>query len=587
MKKLGASIAASAILATALWAALGDSTPAPATPPGPATEAGPGPGACTFTEGQTMAFRVESSVVAYDDQGHRHPESDHFAAVMSSSVQRVFPGGATLTTAFSGVSLHQSLAEDDRVEQPITDTFTVDIAPDCHIQSYHFPKHWSEATRRLVTGVVSNRDLVLQAGATWTAKQEDAMGTYQSRYQREGSSIRRDKLFYEQGELESFGMKLRLDGATAEASFGPSGLERLQGTERIQMLVGKEIRADLEQTYRFIRNDAAFRAPAPAEQLLAADAFGQEAGTRQRPEVPTELAEARALFAQLAPGLSALNVANAHVLAALVAEHPSLLRELADLLDGDELDAAARSSVFWILELAGTDGARKELVEWLDGERPGDRMRAAVALSGADPSLETGRLLAEMHASDPDPSAASTSLMAMGSLAAEGDEELQGFVRETVHGALEDASNAQEQIGAIDAMANAADPSFLEPLRDQLSDPNPRVRRHAARAMSRLGNDARGDIMDGLAREEDARSAQWMAASLREMGPPRADELPWATTQLDTGSKGVRAELIHWLGGAKTPAAKALLAQQYRSEPSVELRRLIGTFLPASALQGS
>ncbi|MEM9876402.1 MAG: HEAT repeat domain-containing protein [Myxococcota bacterium] len=590
MKKLGASVATSAIAITALWASLGDSTPASSSPPGPVVvAAGPGPRACDFTPGQTMAFRIDNTVVARDAQGHVQPETDRFAAVLSSEVRDLEADRATLVSAFSDVALRQTLAApSERVAQPVTDAFAFDVAPDCRVLGFRFPRHWSEATRRLVTSIVSARDVAVATGATWTTEQTDGVGPYVAGYTRQGPVVRRTKQFYAQDDFASFGMELAIVAATTEATFGVSGLERVTGTERIRISVGGALRADLEQSYRHLRDDGAFRRPGPAPALLAADAFGPEEGTRHLPPVPADLVSARALYAQLVEGLATLHIEDAYALAALATEHPALLRALADRLHRDEDDDEARSAVFWILEIVGTEDARAALVTWLDGDDRRDRMRAAIALAGAgEASLETATMLAAFAADDADDVASASGLMAMGRLALRGDEEVRAFVGDHLRGSLDEATTPQQRIGAIDAMANAADPTFLDPLREHLGSDDPRVRRHAARALGRLGADGRSDLIEGLAQEDDARTAAWMAASLRDLGPPQAHEVPWASSQLEVGAEGARAELIRWLGAAKTPEANAALAHQFRVESSTKLRRLIGTFLPASALRGS
>ncbi len=590
MKRITAGVLTSAtvLYAAAAYFVLAPTSPTPSDSPS-ASQAGGTPSGCAFEAGSTLAYDLSSTVSARDEDGHLHPESDAFSAVVSAHVVSSDAERASLQVALSQVQLRQDLAQpEDRVLQPLSDTFEIDVAPSCRILELRFPQGWSDPAERLVTATLRAHEHVLRPDSTWEVDQTDTLGRYRAHYTREEGEVRRRKVhYYDDDGLAAFGMTLLVPHASASASFGAEGLLRSEIRERIQIRVGDETRADLDQRSRLVRDDSKYRAPAAAASLAVADtSVVERAAGATLPRAPAQLAEARAIYEELAAALDPFTISQARSLAALIAAYPSLADDLVGRLEGDALGEVARSSIFWALELAATDHARAHLTALVDAPRTNDRIRAAVALSGAAPTLEVGQRLLEMHREDAESSARTAGLLALGVVGAKGDPEAQRFARENISAAFEGAENTGDRLAALAAMGNTGDPEFMPQLSESLSAEDPRVRGKAAEAMRNLGDEARPHLQAALEAEVEPRAAKSVAQTLREIGPPRRDDLDWAAERLDDApSVAVRGELIAWLGADPSAEGSTILAERFHSEPSSELRQLIGRYVPASELR--
>ncbi|WP_106093850.1 HEAT repeat domain-containing protein [Enhygromyxa salina] len=536
-----------------------------------------------------MAYDLSSTVSARGQDGALHPETDEFSAVVSAHVVAASEARASLQIALSEVELRQNLAQpEDRIHQPLGDTFEIDVAPSCRIVEFRFPQDWSDAAQRLVAGALRTHEHVLQSDATWEVDQTDTLGRYRAQYTRTDNAVSRRKvLYYDDNGLAAFGMKILVPHASARASFDAEGIVRSDVRERVQIRVGSETRADLDQRSLLVRDDSKYQAPAAAEVLAVADPFVvHEAGTPALPKAPASLAEARALYEALAAVLDPFTVSQARSLAGLIAAYPSLADDLVARLEGDELGEVARSSIFWALELAATDHARAHLTSLVDSPRPNDRIRAAVALSAVAPTLEVGQRLLDMYYEDLQPTAATAGLLALGVVGANGDESAQRFARESIGAAFEDAQTHGQTLAALSAMGNTGDPEFMPQLAMSLHDEDPSVRGKAAEAMRHLGDDARPHLQAALEIEVEPGAAKSVMRTLREIGPPRRDDLGWAAERLDAApSIAVRGELIAWLAADPTAEGSAILIDRFHTEPSSALRQLIGRYVPASELR--
>jgi len=590
MKPVSLGVVGSAILlyGAAAYFVLAPTTPAP-TPSPSASQAGGGPVGCTFEQGSTVAYDLTSTVSARDEDGTLHPGTDELSAVVSAHVVSIGEDRTSLQVALSQVQLRQRLAQpEDRVRQPLGETFEIDVAPTCRIVEFRFPQGWSDPAQRLVAAALRTHEQVLRSDPTWEADQTDAMGRYRAQYTREDMTVTRRKvMYYDDDGLAAFGVKLLVPHASARATFDAKGILRSDVRERVQIRAGEETRADLDLRSLLIRDDSKYQTPAAVEHLAVADPFIVEQGTHgSLPQAPSDLEQARDLYEELAAVLDPFTLSQARSVAGLIAAHPSLADDLVARLEGDELGEVARSSIFWTLELAATDHARAHLTSLVGSPLTNDRIRAAVALSGAAPTIEVGRHLLQMYNEDSEPTAATAGLLALGVVGAKGDESAQRFARESIGAAFNDAQTHRETLAALAAMGNTGDPEFMPQLAQSLHDDNPSVRGKAAEAMRHLGDDARPHLQAALEVEVEPKTAKSVMHTLREIGPPRPDDLGWAAQRLEAASSvAVRGELITWLAANQTAESSTILVERFHAEPSSELRQLIGRYVPASELR--
>ncbi len=592
MTRFGAGVLATLLVLTAVglqWTTVLTSIFARA-PEGSDHASGPGRFAvagCPYVVGRGLGFAFESTVVARGSEGEVLASPDRFSGVLSLRAVRVGGGRAELEAALSGVELSQGMAKPGtEIAHGLTDGFGLDVSSqDCRILAFRLPEAWSASGQRLVANLLRGHEYVLGTGTTWASEQQDGMGPHRASYERrtDGGIVRR-KLFYRQEGLETFGLVIELVASEHIARFGLDGLlTRSTGHERVRLKSGGALAADLEEISSLRRDDALFRAPSLGA-IARVDPFAPaEDGAGRLPDAPADLDEARMRFESALAGLEGMSVADARRLAGLLAAHSALVGALAERLH--EWSEDQRASAFWALELAATDAAKAVLTELLDAPMPNDRIRATIALSGAgEPTVEVGQALVDLHARATEPRLATAALLAVGSLASEGDEAVRGLVRETLGAALSEAISGAETRAALDAVGNAGDPALLGPVSEAMLDEDPRTRAHAADALRRMGAPASALLQAALEDEKDREAALAMARSLREIGPPNAASVAWAEGQLGRSNPDTRAELIRWLGASASPEARAALARRFRVETSGPLKQLIGRFLPPSAL---
>ncbi|MGF1508360.1 MAG: HEAT repeat domain-containing protein [Myxococcota bacterium] len=587
MKLFVAFIASSLLLCLSYFALVPLGPQIEVRPMRPVFEARPNLG-CRFRPGDTRAYEVRSSVRAWGLDGEATGEVDRFSAILSLRVETAKDDRSTLRAALTEVVLHQQLSlPDQHVTHPVTESFEFDVVEDCRIVAWRFPSRWSDPARLLVAGVLLAHEYVVQEGELWTSIQTDGIGEHRARYRWDGDTLVRRKLSYTVDGMEPFGMKLSLPYAEARATFGDDGLLTSKGRQRLQIRVGDEVRADLEERFSLRRIDTRYRFPADDAGLAATDLFQLDGSPSRLPEGPEGLDEARARYLGFVTGLADLKVADARTMAGLMAAHPSLVEDLVMRLNDPGMSEAERASVFWVLELAGTEQARTHLAELLDAPLPNDQIRAAVALSMAgEPTIDSGRELIALHERAVEPDVAGAALMAVGALGAQGDPDVKAFAREVIEAALDRATPGRETLAALDAVGNLGDAGLLEPLAERLDHRDPRVRGRAAEAMRALGPEAVGPLRRALEAEVNEEAALSMARTLRRLGPPQDGSIGWAQAQLASApSAAVRAQLIQWLGASQSAEARWVLAEHFHVEGSSQLKRLIGRYVPASALR--
>ncbi|MEL6183941.1 MAG: HEAT repeat domain-containing protein [Myxococcota bacterium] len=590
MKLFGAGVLGTLTLLSLGYWWLGAEGPAPEAPAkavGIRTEAEK-PLNCGYEMGRELAFRFESEARARDGEGRMAPGRDVFSGILSLRVVLHDGLQATMEAGLSEVELDQPLTKaEEKVSEDLNTGFRLEAsAKDCRLLGFELPETWSAPARRLVAGMLRSHEFVLGSGPSWEVEQVDAVGSHRARYIRRGPTLERRKLHYTMTGLDVFGLELQLAEAAARARFGPEGLEEVRGREVLNIVMRQQLQVVLELSMAWQRDDGRFVAPRLGSALASVDPFATENSEAYGlPEAPSELEQARLRFEASMGFLEGMTVRQARTLAGLLAAHPELIPVLVERILAAGLSDKQRASAFWSLELAATPQARKALQGLLLAPDPNDRIRAAIAYSGAGKAtVEVGRRLLEVHAQDAAPEVAAAGLMALGSLGSEGSPELKAFVQKSLQTALDGAETGYETMSALDAIGNSADPAFLPEVTERLLDPSEHVRIRSAHALRGMGPEAIDALRDAMESEAKEEPAIAMVRALAEIGAPDATSVTWAERQLEHPLKSVRAELIEWLGASSLPEAKGVLARHFHREPSGQLKQQIGRFLPASAL---
>lgn len=571
-----------------------------------AVKAAPEVPRCRFAPGEQAAFAVESTV-----RDVRGEETDHLRATLSWEVtEQLSSTRWRVRAALSGVSHSQSLTlPDERVSGSLTDAFFVDVDASCRLVDLGFTPEWDARRRRLVQSTLATHEFVMPPTArskTWSAAQADGLGSFEASYASgPGSTARelvvdRRKAAYDGQAGAAFGVSVVVVGSEATAHFDrerPQWLTDSSGFERIQIVVQGRVEADLVQRFSLVRDDARFVTVPP---LSADDAdFRDPADLEIERErlVDAEQAhvsyeEALASFlGRFAGGDEDPSYAAARELAAWLKNHPEGAQLLAAALRADAIDEAARPALFLGLELSGTDAARGVLSELLvDPQlRSVDRARAASALADiGEPTRSTAELLLAQAQGEGDPMVANVSVLGLGTLAKRsGDDELSGYVRDSLDEALAAAVDEGQARVLLDAMGNSGDSAFADTLEAHLGVESAATRQHAARALGRLDPAEAGPrLLDRLGAETDPAVSAAIVSAYN--GPATAEVIATMSDKLaDSTSVAERAALIAWLGAASRnePAAQRRLVAHVQQETNAHLLQQIGEYVPAAELR--
>ncbi|MEM1025752.1 MAG: hypothetical protein AAGD10_14330 [Myxococcota bacterium] len=541
---------------------------------------------CVPTVGQTMAFALHSEV----SSPSATEGADVFSAVLSLRALREEEGGVRLRAGWSSVELRQAISlPDDRLTQPVNDrAFEMTLQPDCRIRSLYFSPDWSPQARLLAASSLGMHEYVLEDGLSWEVEQTDGVGRHRARYHRSGSTLKRQKLFYADQGLETFGVKLTLSGSEATARFGRYGLESSLVQERLRIELRGQPASELVQQSSLVRHDELFIEPASRQEALTTydPSFDHEGRGDVLPEAPSTASARAARFDGLTGRMGGWTVRDARAMAGLLSADPMLVAELADLLLDPALEGGERASVFWALELAGTPEAKVQLTVLMDAPLAHDRIRAAAALSQAgEASPEDLRVLYGLHEQDEDPMVRSAALLAFGAAASGAPADVQQQVGAQLSADLLAAESTADRRMVLEAIGNTQDAALLDVAAAHLDAPSVELRVAAASALRGMGPGAAAPLKRAFEDESSGKVALAMARSLFELGPAQDADLSWIEARLDQSeSSALRARLIEWAGSSSSPAARRMLAARFDVEPSARLRRLIGRFVPGSEL---
>ena len=560
--------------------------------------------ACRFEVGQEAAFRLSSIVEAVGDAATA-PPADRLTATLSWRVDEEEVDAWRLQARLHDLNFTQNLSlPHERVQQSLDTPFAVRIDRRCRFVSFGFSPQWRPRTRQLVASLLKTYEFVMpdQRGQeVWTVDQTDGLGTFEARYARPASdeAVVRTKLAYRRhpmADMLKVARQVRHARATGRMASAGDWLTAIEGREHVHIQVGGTDPVELRQTFKLTREDERFRPASVVENFDWQDPYDMKVEDTPVAESGFEHTDYRDIverFAHLRSQGPSHSFAASRLLAGYLRAHPAHAHRLVADIRAGVIAPSLRPAAFLALEMAGTPESTAALTDAL--EDPSftelDRSRAALALSEAgSPTMATAEVLQRAAYDEDSEMVANVGLLALGSLGARtqsADPEVSAAVRASLREALESAPTEGRRLVALDAMGNAADPAFLEPLMDELLDGRSSVRAHAAEALRRAAPGSVGPrLQERLRVETDPAVQVAMIGTLRHFGPPDDSAIAWASDLLaGADSPRVRAALIGWLGSAShaTPAREAL-ATHFRVERDVDLLRLIGKFLPASAL---
>jgi HEAT repeat protein len=294
----------------------------------------------------------------------------------------------------------------------------------------------------------------------------------------------------------------------------------------------------------------------------------------------------------------------ADFLALFLRAQPALAFEVMALLQRGQVPADLESTLFFALELAGTQEAHDALVQGLSDQHAArNRARAAAALPDVpNPSQGTLAALAntarEARAETKDETqlVRNSATYALGALEQRTRGKNPELAKQTlteIRGQLETVHSPNELAAALDAIGNSGNSAFIADLKPHLDADNALVRAHAIEAMGHMDPEANKSVFrDLIVDEQDPRIRGTIARTCADQAR-RADSL--APTEVVRGALDVLARepdprvrglLIDLVGPscASDPHTMQALAEQFKRENEPLLLRQIGRYVPADKL---
>jgi hypothetical protein len=579
---------------------------------------------CRLQAGDELAFRVHAVTDSVAGATGHHLE---LQAVMHWNVLQSRGTGWLVGVALDQVALDQRPeTATPELRAAFGEPFVIDVRRDCRFKGLAFAPRSDARVRGQLEALIQAMEIVLPGAPVqrWTARQDDALGSYQAHYRLEAATdagrdaISRRRFRYFAFHLPSPGPRAggpsaEILGSQARATLDGAGrwLTSLSTEDHLKVSVGDHPLAEVTGSIQLQRVDSP-----PLARLagLAVDRFVFGAGPQAeagppRPKEPDPALAASNLRGALADFQRRLGAGKGGMhdavstLAGYLARRADAIGELMDALRDGSIDPQVHAPLFLALQLTGTPEAERALAQGVgDGRLSGvDRMRAAVALADVPhPSQQAvDALVTEARARGGDAEGqdvARSALLALGTLdrnAAPTDPALAAQARRELDARLRGGPPADEVLADLDAVGNAGDGALLADVEPYTHDPAAQVRAHAAEAYRRAEGAAdEARLIAWLRAEPDAGVRRAILASLTERvegaGGEESDALVAAAgqalaTEPDPQARGL---LIRLLGeaAASVPEAKQALIAQFHRESQPELLELIGRYCSVSDL---
>jgi len=591
---------------------------------------------CRLHPGDELAFRVQAVTDTVAGAASRHLKLD---AVMHWNVLRGQGTGWLVAAALDQVALEQSPETPAAaLRAAFSEPFLVDVGRDCRFKDLAFAPRSDARVRGQVEALMRSMEIVLPGAPVrqWTARQEDALGSYQGHYRVEAAddsrtdaptdgisdtttdTITRSRFRYFSFRLPAPGPTLAAPSAEIVSSHARGTLEAtgrwltsLSAEDHLKVSLGDHQLAEVTGSVRLQRVDGP-RLAGLAELAVERFVFGAGLQAEVGPPAPKEpdamlaAMDAKGALAdfqrRLGAGKGGLQDA-VSTLAGYLARRPEALGELMAALRAGAIEPKVHAPLFLAIERTGTPQAERALAEGVRDRRLGgaDRMRAAVALADvAHPSQQAvDALVTEARARGGDSEAqdvARSALLALGTLGrntATTDPTLAAQARRELDGRLRGQPPSDEVLIDLDAAGNAGDGALLDDVEPYTRDAAPQVRVHAAQAFRRgAGTAEEARLIAWLRAEPDARVRRAIVGSLSERVAGAGGEVSDAL--LAAANDGlavdpdvqVRGLLIQLLGevASRVPEVKQALIAQYHRESQPELLALIGRYCSVDEL---
>lgn len=552
-----------------------------------------------WREGTSQQYRlVVDSTVRTGGMAAEHapPIHQEVRGVLEFRTLAVGPEGATVGMRLSPVELRVGGVSGTDLARALEVPFRVRFDRTGEPRRFEFARDVDARRRSLLEELVRTFQVVVRGERTWLAEETHATGRYEARYEREDAArLRRTKTRYFAAGPD--GQSITVPAATATVQLAATA-DWIAG-----MVVDETLDARDESGVTFAVATHATLELLPAGAVAAATAWtfpadaaddGGAAG-RTSPIGDRPLGQ---LAADLAEILAALDAAREgrivwiHRLRDLLRADQRLAALLLGQMRAQDFTDRTRADLFLALELGGTVEAQAALARVVADAawQHRDRTRALIALGGVDAPTEASVsalwAAARERSSAANADLANTAMLALGTIGGRmphGENAAYANLRD---GLLSEAFGARhdgERAIAVLSLANTGDRTLGKELTPFLDDAAPDVRRAAAKAVGKLGDD---DAIVGLAlrlqHEPDSAVRAALAAGLSAgpATPPEVLTMARAAVGAET-DEATRLALARCLGRnlAAHPDNEQVLRTLLASDASDKVRRYVGEVL--------
>lgn len=548
---------------------------------------------------QQYAVTIESSFLMSMPGGKPNRAMQlRMEGVLAYRTLEVDATGVTAGMRFIAMDMTMDGAGDAGVNRALTTPFRVRFDSSGLPLSFDFPAAVVAAHREVLENLVRMFQVVIDDGDSWQTQESNASGRYEAIYASTSpATLEKNKQRYLQaGTTAAVPEVVSVEAITLDANrdwisgmvVDETLVTRDPGSPPVT--VKNHATIQLQHTQKApAANTWRFQAAAPPRDEEAPDTLP---ATSLTPE------EARR---QLAANISALDSTVEgrsiliHRVRDLLLVDDQLPEVLLETMRTGDLTDRTRADLYLAFELAGTPAAQAALGAVLMDTSwpPQDALRAIVALGGvARPTVDTLATLWDLAFSDLADTARrdlpGTATLAIGSLGGtlrSSDDTQYLSVRADLLAGAASASKPEKRAVFLYALGNTADPdpALQRDIVPYLDDPEPRVRRAAARTLGKLGTDqVAEELMQSVVREGNPEVRASLVEALASWQTPTPAAMEWTRNALvHETDENARLNMAVMLGNnmAQFPENRVLLQAMLETEQSRRIRQQLAELL--------